>query len=105
MCQGKLDKSFQRSHADVFVFSADEMPGISLAFMVHRLNVNEDVRSVKQKKRNFFAEKNASLEEEVDKLPAADFIKPCDYLQWLVNMVTAKKANGSWRMCVDFADP
>lgn len=40
----------------------------------------------------------------MDKLLAADFIEPCDYLEWLANVVMVKKANGSWWMCVDFID-
>lgn len=34
----------------------------------------------------------------------AGFIEPCDYPEWLVNVVMVKKANGQWRMCVDFTD-
>ena len=26
------------------------------------------------------------------------------YLDWLANIVLVKKANGKWRMCVDFTD-
>ncbi|XP_048498080.1 uncharacterized protein LOC125496617 [Beta vulgaris subsp. vulgaris] len=93
-----------RDHADIFAFYADEMLGIDPAFMVHRLNVNKDVRQVKQKKRNFSGEKNATIKKEVDKLLAADFIEPSDYPEWLANGVMVKKANGSWRMCMDFTD-
>ena len=35
---------------------------------------------------------------------AADFIEPCDYPEWLANIVMVKKANGQWRMCVDFTN-
>ncbi|XP_010666430.2 uncharacterized protein LOC104883586 [Beta vulgaris subsp. vulgaris] len=80
------------------------MPSIDPDFMVHRLNMNEDVRPVKQKKRNFSAEKNTAIKVEVDKLLAADFIEPCDYPEWLANVVMVKKSNGTWRMCVDFTD-
>lgn len=46
--------------------------------MVHHLNVDSAVRPVKQKKRNFFVEKNKAIKEQVDKLLTADFIDPCD---------------------------
>ena len=34
----------------------------------------------------------------------AGFIKEVYYLDWLANVVLVKKANGKWRMCVDFTD-
>ena len=34
----------------------------------------------------------------------ADFIQEVYYLDWLANVVMVKKANGKWRMCVDFMD-
>ena len=42
--------------------------------------------------------------DEVDKLLAVDFIREVFYLDWLSNVVLMKKANGKWRMCVDFTD-
>ena len=34
----------------------------------------------------------------------AKFIQEVYYLDWLANVVMVKKANGKWRMCVDFTD-
>ncbi|MCI55736.1 gag-pol polyprotein, partial [Trifolium medium] len=34
----------------------------------------------------------------------AGFIEEIKYLSWLANVVMVKKANGKWRMCVDFTD-
>ena len=42
--------------------------------------------------------------DEVNKLLAANFIREVYYLEWLANIVMVKKANGKWRMCVDFTD-
>ena len=42
--------------------------------------------------------------DEVNKLLATNFIKEVYYLEWLANVVMVKKANGKWRMCVDFMD-
>ena len=35
---------------------------------------------------------------------AAKFIREVYYPDWLANIVLVKKANGKWRMCVDFTD-
>ena len=33
-----------------------------------------------------------------------DFIREVYYPDWLANVVIVKKANGKWRMCIDFTD-
>ena len=40
--------------------------------------------------------------DEVNKQLAANFIREVYYPKWLANVVMIKKANGKWRMCVDF---
>ena len=42
--------------------------------------------------------------EEVRKLLETNFIREVYYPDWLANVVMVKKANGKWRMCVDFTD-
>ena len=44
------------------------------------------------------------LEEEADRLIEAGFIREVQYPEWLANVVMVKKANGKWRVCVDFTD-
>ena len=44
------------------------------------------------------------IAEEVRKLLEADFIREVYYPDWLANVVMVKKANGKWRMCVDFTN-
>ena len=38
----------------------------------------------------------------MDKLLKAGFIKEVNYPDWISNVVLVKKANGKWRMCIDF---
>ena len=38
------------------------------------------------------------------KLLEVDFIREVYYPEWLANVVMVKKANGKWRMCMDFTD-
>ena len=42
--------------------------------------------------------------DEVNKLLAGGFICEVYYLNWLANVVLVRKANGKWRMCMDFTD-
>ena len=42
--------------------------------------------------------------DEVNKLLATNFIREVYYPEWLANVVMVKKANGKWRICVDFTD-
>ena len=42
--------------------------------------------------------------KEFRNLQDVDFIRKVYYPDWLANVVMVKKANGKWRMCVDFTD-
>ena len=50
------------------------------------------------------AEKQAAIEDEVQKLLEAGFIGEEKYPTWLANVVLVRKANEKWRMCVDYTD-
>ena len=80
------------------------MPGISPDVISHQLQINKNQRPVKQKLRSMSTKKQAIIEEEVEKLLKARFIRPEKFLTWLANMVMVKKSNGKWRMCVDYTD-
>jgi hypothetical protein len=40
----------------------------------------------------------------VKRLLSAGVIREVTYPEWLANIVIVKKANGKWRMCIDFTD-
>ena len=42
--------------------------------------------------------------DEVNKLLIANFIREVYHPEWLANIVMVKKANGKWRMCVDYTN-
>uniref|UniRef100_A0A804JHV5 Flavin-containing monooxygenase n=1 Tax=Musa acuminata subsp. malaccensis TaxID=214687 RepID=A0A804JHV5_MUSAM len=91
-----------QENADVFAWSPSDMTGVNPGVALHRLSVSTDARPVKQKLRQQAPERQTAIQEEVTRLLKAGFIKEAGYPQWLSNVVLVKKANGSWRMCVDY---
>ena len=80
------------------------MPGIPTSIIQHRLNVDLEKKPVQQRRRVFAPEQNKVVMDEENNLIAANFIREVHYPEWLANVVMVKKANGKWRMCVDFTD-
>ena len=78
--------------------------GIDPSVITHRLNVYPSSKPLHQKKRFFAPERDNAIKEEVQKLTMVKFIWEFYYPDWLANVVMVKKANGKWRMCVDFTD-
>ena len=105
--EGKIKKDlirFLRDNIDVFAWSHEDMSGIDPSVITHRLNVYPSSKPVRQKKRVFAPERDNAIKEEVQKLTLMKFIREVYYPDWLTNVVMVKKANGKWRICVDFTD-
>ena len=95
---------FLKENLDVFAWSHEDMLGISSKIIQHKLNVDPERKPVQQRRRAFALERDQAIAEEVTKLLTASFIREVYYLDWLTNVVLVKKANGKWRMCMDFTD-
>nr|AAQ56290.1 putative gag-pol precursor [Oryza sativa Japonica Group] len=81
-----------------------DMPGVPREVIEHKLMVRPDAKPVKQKLRIFAPYRKQAIREELDKLLKAGFIREVLHPEWLANPVMVWKANGKWRMCVDFTD-
>ena len=95
---------FLKENLDVFAWSHEDILGISLKVIQHKLNVNPEKKPIQQRQWIFTPEWNQAITDEVYKLLLADFIREVYYLDWLANVVLMKKVNGKWRMCVNFTD-
>ncbi|KAL2226663.1 UNVERIFIED_CONTAM: hypothetical protein Sindi_2025000 [Sesamum indicum] len=95
---------FLRSNKDLFAWNPSDFQSIDHEVIVHRLNIDPQVKPVKQKKRMFGVERNKIIEEEENKRLQAGFVREIQYTTWLSNVVIVPKAAGKWRMCTDFTD-
>jgi hypothetical protein len=66
--------------------------------------VDPSFRPRKQRLRKMSEDKAEGARNEVKRLLSAGVIGEVKYPGWLANTVMVKKANGKWRMCIDFTD-
>ncbi|PNY16673.1 hypothetical protein L195_g013398, partial [Trifolium pratense] len=92
----------RQENVDLFAWKSSDMPDIDESVITHKLSISPMIKPVSQRKRNVGEERRAAITEEVAKLKEAGFIEEIKYPSWLANVVMVKKANGKWRMCVDF---
>ena len=80
-----------QDYNDVFAWSYQDMPGLDIDIMVHRLPLREECIPVKQKLRRVKLEMLLKIKEEVKKQLDAGFLKMAKYPQWVVNIVLVPK--------------
>ena len=95
---------FLKENMDIFAWSHEDMLGIDPSVIVHRLNVDPTHKPVIQKSQRFNLEWYTTISNEVGKLLKANFIREAHYPEWLADVVMVKKANGKWRICIDYTD-
>ena len=92
------------NNTDLFAWSVVDLPGVDPLVASHKLSIYKEARYVSQKKRKLGEERRLVANVEADKLLNAGFIEEAQYTTWLSNVVLVKKANGKWRMCVDYTN-
>ena len=71
------------------------MPGIPREVAEHSLDIRPNSKPMKQRLRCFDELKRRAIDEELQKLLAAGFIKEVFHPEWLANPILVKKKNGS----------
>jgi hypothetical protein len=95
---------FLFNNKDVFAWLANDLCGVNRDFIEHSLNVDPAITPRKQKLRKMFGDKAKGAQNKVKRLLNAGVIREVTYPEWLANTVMVKKANGKWRMCIDYTD-
>ena len=70
----------------------------------HHLAACPHARPIKQKVRKQALERQEFIIEEIRKLEAAGLVRGVLHPTWLANPVVVRKANGKWRLCIDYTD-
>ena len=86
----------------MFAWTHEDMVGIHPKVMCHWLNIDSQVKPVRQKQTALDAYCYKALQDEVDHLLKIGFIRESYYPDWLANLVLVIKPNGKWRTCIDF---
>jgi hypothetical protein len=102
--QEKTMLRFLFNNKDVFAWTANDLYGVNRDVIEHSLNVDPSFRPRKQRLRKMSDDKADGGRNEVKRLLSAGVIREVTYPEWLANTVMVKKANGKWRMCIDFTD-
>ena len=98
----KISKSFSeeerrkpvallREYKDVFAWSYQEMAGLSLSLITHKLKVDPNAKPMKQPSRKYHLDAKENIKLEVQKLLKEGFIKEIECPSWLANIVPVKK--------------
>ncbi|KAJ8615247.1 hypothetical protein MRB53_034619 [Persea americana] len=96
--------SFLREFVDCFAWSYAEMLGLDPKITVHKLNLQKNIKPVKQGQRRFCPDVMDKIEQEVQKLKNVGFIREEQHPEWLANIVPVTKKNGQIRVCIDYRD-
>jgi hypothetical protein len=95
---------FLFNNKDVFAWSANDLCGVNRDVIEHSLNVDPSFRPRKQRLWKMSDDKAKGARNKVKRLLSAGVIREVKYPEWLANIVMVKKANGKWRMYIDFTD-
>ena len=88
----------------MFAWQPSDILGVPREVIEHHLVVCPHARPAKQKVRKQALERQQFIAEEIKKLEAAGLVRGVLYLTWLANLVAVRKANGKWRLRIDFTD-
>jgi hypothetical protein len=95
---------FLFNNKDIFAWSANDHCGVNRDVIEHSLNVDPSFRPRKQRLRKMSEDKAEGARNKVKRLLSAGVIREVKYPEWLAKTVMVKKANGKWRMCIDFTN-
>ncbi|XP_070024608.1 uncharacterized protein [Nicotiana sylvestris] len=90
-------------YRDVFAWFYDDMPGLSVDMVVHKLSTYPGFPPVQQKQQKFKIDMSDKIKEIIKQL-SANVVRAIRYTTWVANVVPVLKKDGKTRFCVDYRD-
>ena len=88
----------------MFPWQPSDISDVSREVIEHHLDVCPHAHPVKHKVRKQALERQQFIAEEIKKLEAVGLVRGVMHPTWLANPMVVCKANGKWRLCIDFTD-
>jgi hypothetical protein len=87
--------TFLWENLNIFIEKISNMPGIPRKVIEHKLEIDPLFKPIKQKEKRYTLDWHESIQQGVNRLLKARFIRPVDYPSWLANPILVKKSDGS----------
>ncbi|XP_070015528.1 uncharacterized protein [Nicotiana sylvestris] len=85
---------FLKEYEDIFAWFYDDMTGLRMYIVAHKLPTNLMCPPIKQKLRKFKQDMGLRIKEEVTKQIKAKVLRVVEYPTWLANIVPVAKKDG-----------
>jgi hypothetical protein len=95
-------KALFQDFCDIFSWSYEEMPGIDPDIVVHEIKTYPDVKPIQQRLLPVHPRKVATINLEVEKLLKDGFVYPMALTNWVSNLVSVNKKQGTIHVFVDY---
>ncbi|WMV46004.1 hypothetical protein MTR67_039389 [Solanum verrucosum] len=81
-----------------------DMPGLSINMNSHKMPINPDFSSIKQKTLKFKPKLSLKIKEEITKQIKSKVVEVMQYPTWLANIVSIAKKDRNIKICVYYRD-
>ena len=80
------------------------MKGLHPELCTHHIYTKDDCRPIRKPQRRMNRTLREVVEEEIQKLLAANFIYPISYSKWVSPLLIVPKKNIKWCICVHYRE-
>ena len=87
---------------DAFAWSYNDLKTFDTEIIQHVIPMKSQSKPFQQKLRKMHPTLESVVKKELNKLLTTQIIFPTHHIQWVANLVPARKKNGEIRLCVDF---